>query len=761
MFAYYAEDLEEDEINYEYEIRGLVPATGTSLAIKRADLEELLKEDRINPTSYHPQLTIEEEQDKLDLKLAEIESGLQGQISRKNCSRLLSLRNRIFRAPYQNRVTRQYYVDKVNHLVNMYFGPTVQMNPNEQQNPINQINPPDQQNLNQNNHSNVQQSAVSQLNPNAPQFAPSIVQTTPIQNMTTPNNSFLNPNSASSPRVPGVFPPINNIPNISMHNQSVHGNVGSQPPAYLENSNYPQCDVQSINYQPNQVQPTTEAQTLSEELKDFIKETIRGAFSNYVDELAQFTTPNVSAQTRHQPETCNVGINTSAINNRVRNFPLNSSNASGTNNVTRGDLGGPGPSVPNRHIGYLPPEPIQNPFESIQVDNNPVPLISQFFENYSGPSNNIPQTTNNSTNINQFRQNSNNTPQPNNFAPIPNYSGQNNSQFNNQPLPQPNQQQTNRPQEYQHPSYYHHLRTKIEKWQIIFSGETGSKSLSVAEFIRQVSILANANRVSNEELLQQAYLFFTGEARKWYFTYWEKFATWDHLVYYLTMNFENPNKDSAIEDEMRERKHKSNERFSSYLADMERLSQSLSQPMDPRSKLKLIFDNTKISYRRRLALVPIQSINDLARYCYQFDSFEPNLYANTNVRSQHQGIHQLDLENFEKLSLNDDEEDEHEINAVQTSKSYYRNNRNKNNNKSKEQNNSNAKQFPRSQNQGPPNEDTDNRLILCWNCKGEGHFAKDCPEPKSAYCYACGEPNVSKRNCPNQHICDSQSKNED
>lgn len=398
--------------------------------------------------------------------------------------------------------------------------------------------------------------------------------------------------------------------------------------------------------------------------------------------------------------------------------------------MTRSDLGGPGPSVPNRQTSNLSPGQVQNPFDSIQVDNNPLPLTSHFFDNYPGASNSNQPTINNT----------NNRPQPNSI---------------NYQLPQ-----TNRTQDHpNHPSYYHHLRTKIEKWQIIFSGET--KSLSVAEFIRQVSILANANRVSNEELLQQAYLFFSGEARKWYFTYWEKFTTWDHLVYYLTMNFENPNKDSAIEDEMRERKHKSNERFSSYLADMERLSQSLSQPMEPRAKLKLIFDNTKISYRRRLALVPIQSINDLAKYCYQFDSFEPNLYANSNIKSQHQGIHQIDVEDFDNLTLDDDEEGEHEINAVQTSKQYYRNNRNKNNTKSKEQNNSNIKQFQRSQNQGQLNDDNDNRLVQCWNCKGDGHFAKDCPEPKSAYCYACGEPNVSKRNCPNQHTCDNQPKNED
>lgn len=67
-------------------------------------------------------------------------------------------------------------------------------------------------------------------------------------------------------------------------------------------------------------------------------------------------------------------------------------------------------------------------------------------------------------------------------------------------------------------SHYNPLKTKLEKWQIQFSGEPGTRSLSVGDFIRQVTILANANQVSNEQLLQQSHLFFTGEARRWYFT---------------------------------------------------------------------------------------------------------------------------------------------------------------------------------------------------------------------------------------------------
>lgn len=76
------------------------------------------------------------------------------------------------------------------------------------------------------------------------------------------------------------------------------------------------------------------------------------------------------------------------------------------------------------------------------------------------------------------------------------------------------------------------------------------------------------------------YLFFTWEASKWYLTYYWKFQTWDHLVYYLNLNFENPNKDKSIEDMIRKSKQRTDEPFGSYLADMESLFQRLSYRLD-------------------------------------------------------------------------------------------------------------------------------------------------------------------------------------
>ncbi|XP_055590229.1 uncharacterized protein LOC129742362 [Uranotaenia lowii] len=310
---------------------------------------------------------------------------------------------------------------------------------------------------------------------------------------------------------------------------------------------------------------------------------------------------------------------------------------------------------------------------------------------------------------------------------------------NHQQMPVPS---SPAPQQIQHPPmshYYNHLRTKIEKWGIQFNGYLHPRALSASEFVRQVTILAKANRVNEEELLQQAYLFFVGDARKWYFTYCENFLSWQHLIHQLLTDYENPNKDSAIEEEMRERKQRSNERFSVYLAEMERLSKSLSYRMNEKRKLKLIFDNTKISYRRRLALTPISSLKQLADHCYIFDSLEPSLYS-TNQQRLHSNVHQISHETEEDLEPDDDEEEE--VNAISGRINKFRQSKFRNN----FQPNPSEKKTPVEQ-----QETQESPELKCWNCETVGHIAKFCLEPRKIYCYACGKPNFTARNCPKQH----------
>lgn len=700
MYDYHADDLTEDEVDYELCIRGA--RSSESDKVKRRELRVLLQDDRKNFKVYPTTVTLEQEENIISSKIREISEDLARRVCSSSRSRLLSLRNRVLRAVSTDAAAKGTYVKMIDELMVRFFdtGNIQQQASNDpgqlqfsnsfavqtQSTSLNPralaFNPPfGSQNIHERNSnlasdsfqvggiassSNRGSRPLGSINlatnrPEAPSVEGNLLgfldPPPPLDDVIQPPELVEQPirsfarHTPTFPEIQPVVSPV--LPNppqeLDPQNRRMHSNPILQPTVVsraIQQSNscpiYPSTSTPTdVGREPPQNQIIDQ---LGGELRDFIKEAVRDAVRHYVDELGSCPTPNFSSAIR--------GLRLSTANPSMHSMGVNTS-------------------------GLDRAPPAQGPRQDYQ----------------------------------------------------PRHEDQH-------------------PRASQHPpNYYNHLRTKIEKWQVFFSGEIGPKSLSVSEFIRQVTILAKANRVSDEELLQQSYIFFAGEARKWYFTYWEKFLSWKHLVYYLTVAFENPNKDKAIEDEMRERKQRPNERFSTYLADMERLSQSLSQKMSQQQKLKLIFENTKLSYRRRLALFPINSINELSEYCYQFDALEPSLYAVSNTRPHISSVHQVDTEQLEHLDLNDS--DSEEINAISNSKSSNRNRYFKKDNRT---------QGPSTSASTNIQEEEDNHnLVCCWNCRDMGHLAKNCQEPKRVYCYACGEPNVSKNTCPKQH---NQAKNE-
>jgi len=39
------------------------------------------------------------------------------------------------------------------------------------------------------------------------------------------------------------------------------------------------------------------------------------------------------------------------------------------------------------------------------------------------------------------------------------------------------------------------------------------------------------------------------------------------------------------------------------------------------------------------------------------------------------------------------------------------------------------------------------KVMKWYSCNGEGHVWKNCVQPRTVFCYGCGEPNVYRRNC--------------
>lgn len=272
----------------------------------------------------------------------------------------------------------------------------------------------------------------------------------------------------------------------------------------------------------------------------------------------------------------------------------------------------------------------------------------------------------------------------------------------------------------------------IEKWPK-FSGD--SSPAPVVDFLRQVDLLCRSYQVSKEELKTHAHLLFRDDAYTWYTAYETKFDSWDTLLYYLQMRYDNPNRDRFIREEMRNRKQRPNELFSAFMTDIETLSQRLIKRMAEAEKFDIIVENMKMSYKRRLALEKVYSIEHLAQLCYKFDTLEGSLYSQRAQPKAHP-INEVVLEKDEEVSIGGDEEEEEEIALLQGGKSKDR--------------------FIASE--ASRNMTTSARSApLCWNCRKLGHLWRECDQKKTIFCHVCGHPETTAFRCPQQHNIRSAS----
>lgn len=222
-----------------------------------------------------------------------------------------------------------------------------------------------------------------------------------------------------------------------------------------------------------------------------------------------------------------------------------------------------------------------------------------------------------------------------------------------------------------------------------------------------------------------AHLLFKDSASTWYTTYEEKFVTWEVLESYLRLRYDNPNRDQMIIDEMRDRKQRTHEKFSEFLTEMEALAQRMIRKMSEQEKFELIVRNMKISYKKRLALETIYSIDHLSQLCYRLDALETPLYPSQG--QSRRMVNQIELDDEDVLTDLTGEETE-EIFALK------------------------ARYAALKYGKGKADGDTKRENPeTCWNCLQIGHMWRDCEKRKRIFCHICGYMDTTAFRCPNRH----------
>lgn len=246
----------------------------------------------------------------------------------------------------------------------------------------------------------------------------------------------------------------------------------------------------------------------------------------------------------------------------------------------------------------------------------------------------------------------------------------------------------------------------VEKWNLKFTGE--SSDLSLSAFLERVEELRIARNATHIDLFNSAVDLFSGKALIWYRSVKGSIQDWSSLITLLREQFQPPDYNDRLFEEIKRRTQGSQESLGMYLAVMNNMFNRLTVGVSEKTKLKILLKNITPFYQQQLGLTEVKTIEELLKFGriiearkIAVDSFVPPALKKTN-RMLEPDLACLDLPqpSTSQLSVT-------ELQSFATASS----------------------------------------SIICWNCKQMGHRATECRKPKVQHCYKCGKHGFTVRTC--------------
>lgn len=239
----------------------------------------------------------------------------------------------------------------------------------------------------------------------------------------------------------------------------------------------------------------------------------------------------------------------------------------------------------------------------------------------------------------------------------------------------------------------------IYKWNITkFQGD--NKPISLSAFLENVEELRLSHGVSSKQLFDSAHELFSGKALIWFRSIKNKISDWTHLVNELRLQFQPPNFNDKLLQEIRSRTQGPNENMGMYIAVMTNMFNRLTVRVDEATRIKILLQNIAPFYQSQLGLVSVTSVDQLLQIGRQLEARKDTIESFAPPPRNRMGLMEPDL----------------------------------------------AYIYGESTSSSPSQIDV---LLTCWNCRKPGHVARKCSQSKTRYCFKCGTPNCTVNTCTN------------
>ncbi|XP_055605869.1 uncharacterized protein LOC129754038 [Uranotaenia lowii] len=172
-----------------------------------------------------------------------------------------------------------------------------------------------------------------------------------------------------------------------------------------------------------------------------------------------------------------------------------------------------------------------------------------------------------------------------------------------------------------------HKSLPVSKWNLDKYAGT-DQGLKLNEFLMLVSHLALSERTLDDELFDSAFHLFSGPALNWYMSMRAagRLNNWQHLIAELRKAFVHPELDSLVRTRIYQRRQQRNETFQEFYYDMESMFRSMNNPFSDSEKLDVLKRNMRTDYKKLLLWKPTNSLMELLDAGHVIDASNFSLY---------------------------------------------------------------------------------------------------------------------------------------